>query len=98
MMTALIAPRRVAVVPCSIEVERTRETLHAHVTLQGFEVSEGDEVTVRDAPTRPAFGQRIECQSFATVVRANVIERIWTRFVSYFQLTELYEVGFQPKE
>lgn len=85
-------------VPCSIEIERTRETLHAHVSLLGIEVDEGDEVTVHEAPTRPAFGERIVSTSLATVVRASALERIRVRLASYLELTELYEVGFQPKE
>ena len=85
-------------VPCTIDMERTRETLYAHVTLAGLEVWEGDAVTVHEAPTRIAFGDKISCQRSATVVRASTLGRLWTRLGSYFELTELYEVGFQPKE
>lgn len=85
-------------VPCTIEVERTRETLHAHVSLVGIEVDEGDEVTVLSAPTRPAFGDRVVVDSSAVVVRASAFERWRVRLASYLELTELYEVGFQPKE
>lgn len=84
-------------VPCTIEMERTRETLYAHVTLDGIDVSEGDEVTVHEAPTRIGFGEKLSVQRHATVVRAGAIARLRTRLTSYFELTELYEVGFQPK-
>lgn len=85
-------------VPCTIEIERTRETLYAHVSLDGVLVDEGDEVTVREAPRRVAFGEAVVCRSQATVVKATAIGRFITRLKSYLELTELYEVGFQPKE
>jgi hypothetical protein len=34
----------------------------------------------------------------ATVERAGALERIWTELSGLLELTELYEVGFQPKE
>lgn len=98
MMPGLIRASRPLEVDCTIEVERTRETLHAHVSLSGVEVEEGDEVTVHSAPTRVAFGERVVCDSRATVVRASPMERLRVRLASYLELTELYEVGFQPKE
>jgi hypothetical protein len=98
MIAGLLGRKRTVQVPCTIEVERTRETLHAHVSLDGLEVNEGDEVTVLRAPSQVAFGERLELASMATVVRATQAERWWTRLVSYRELTELYEVGFQPKE
>lgn len=85
-------------VPCLVEVERTRETLFAHVALDGLEVAEGDVVTVQSAPRHVAFGSRVECESVARVVRAGSLERFWVRLASYLELTELYEVGFQAKE
>jgi len=27
-----------------------------------------------------------------------LVERVWTRFASIFEITGLYEVGFQPRE
>jgi len=98
MNAGLLVYRNVVEVPCTIEVERTRETLHAHVMLQDFEGNEGDKVTVQSAPTRIAFGERVDVTSTAIVARATAVERLLTRLFSYFELTELYEVGFQPKE
>lgn len=85
-------------VPCNIEIEQTRDTLHAHVSLEGIEVEHGDEVLVHDAPSHIGFGERVLSQSTATVWRANPLMRAVIRLKSYLQLTELYEVGFQPKE
>jgi hypothetical protein len=93
-----IGGREAIEVPCSIEIEQTRDTLHAHVSLEGLDVELGDEVLVHDAPDHIAFGERIVTTSRATVVRASPLERALTRLRSYLQLTELYEVGFQPKE
>ena len=85
-------------VPCNIEIEQTHDTLHAHVSLDGIEVEHGDEVLVHDAPSHIEFGARVVSQSTATVWRANHALRALIRLQSYFQLTELYDVGFQPKE
>ena len=39
-------------VPCTVEIEQTSESLHAHVELDGdIEIRPGDEVIVHDAPT-----------------------------------------------
>jgi hypothetical protein len=82
-------------VPCTIEIEQTSETLHAHVVLDsGIEIQPGDEVTVHDAPTSVKFGERIVVRRTATVVRAGPIERMRARLEGYLELTELYEVSF----
>ncbi|EJW12783.1 hypothetical protein A33M_1572 [Rhodovulum sp. PH10] len=100
-MTALLADfwrrgRRVVEVPCTIEIEQTAESLHAHVTLQGIEVEPGDEVIVHDAPRSVAFGESTIVHSRATVVLAGRLERLLARLAGTFELTELYEVGFSP--
>jgi hypothetical protein len=82
-------------VPCTVEIEQTAESLHAHVVLDGdIEIRPGDEVTVHDAPTDIAFGERIVVRRTATVVRANLIDQIRARVQGYLELTELYEVSF----
>jgi hypothetical protein len=58
----------------------------------------GDEVTVLDAPSRVAFGDCYTRPARATVRRAGLLERAWTRMVAPLEMLELYEVGFQPKE
>ena len=49
-------------------------------------------------PTNIAFGDRLICQCPATVTRAGPLARWWTELTAMFELTELYEVGFLPKE
>lgn len=82
-------------VPCTIEVEHTHESLHAHVELAGNVIIEpGDQVLVHGDPIHAAFGERIVLHRRATVLRAGPLERLWTRALAYLELTELYEVGF----
>lgn len=91
-------PRQRFELPCTVEVERTQQSLHAHVTIDGdFNVEPGDEISLRDAPTDVPFGAKVVARSVATVVRANAIERAWTRWVGNFELTELYDVSFTER-
>ncbi|WP_409334225.1 hypothetical protein [Bradyrhizobium manausense] len=82
-------------VPCTVEIEQTSETLHAHVVLDGdIAIRPGDEVRVHDAPTGVAFGERLVVRRTATVVRAGPLGRLLARIEGYLELTELYEVSF----
>ncbi len=82
-------------IPCTVEIEQTSETLHAHVVLDGdVDIRPGDEVRVHDAPTTVAFGERLVVRRRATVVRAGPLERLRARLEGYLELTELYEVSF----
>ena len=84
--------------PCTIEIENTPESLHAHVELDGdFVVAPGDEVQVIDAPERPPYGDRIVVRRRAVVTRAGALERIWTRLWGNLELTELYDVSFTER-
>ncbi|MBD8902835.1 hypothetical protein FV220_21320 [Methylobacterium sp. WL19] len=90
--------RRIVEVPCTVEIEQTPETLHAHVTLDAaFEIEPGDEVQVHDAPTSVPYGERLVVRRTATVTRAGILERLWTKFTGHFELTELYEVSFSER-
>jgi archaeosine-15-forming tRNA-guanine transglycosylase len=82
-------------VPCTVEIEQTPETLHAHVVLDGdIDIRPGDEVLVHDAPTQVAFGERLVVRRTATVVRGHALDRLRARVGGYLELTELYEVSF----
>jgi hypothetical protein len=84
--------------PCTVEIEHTPRSLHAHVEIAGdFVVEPGDEVLVKDAPTDVPFGDRIKVRRTAVVTRASAMERAWTRFVGNFELTELYDVSFTER-
>lgn len=87
--------RRSFDVPCTVEIEQTSETLHAHVVLDGdIQIRAGDEVMVHDAPTQVAFGERLVVRRTATVIRGGLSDRLWARIEGYLELTELYEVSF----
>ena len=82
-------------VPCTVEIEQTSETLHAHVVLDGdIQIRAGDEVRVHDAPTGVEFGERLVVRRTATVVRGSPLDRLRARVEGYLELTELYEVSF----
>ena len=94
MIAALTLLRRRFDVPCTVDVEHTNDSLHAHVELDDFELGPGDEVIVHDPPTDVPFGGHVVQRCRATVVRAGVLDRLWTPVAAYLELTELYEVGF----
>jgi len=82
-------------VPCTVEIEQTSETLHAHVVLDGdVQIQPGDEVMVHDAPTRVEFGSRLVVRRTATVIRGGPLGRLRAKIEGYLELTELYEVSF----
>jgi hypothetical protein len=82
-------------VPCTIEIENTFESLHAHVDLDGnIPIMAGDEVLVHGDPIRVPFGERRTLRRQATVTRANAFDRLITKVAARFELTELYEVSF----
>ena len=82
--------------PCTVEVEQTGESLHAHVELEGIEAEPGDEVIVHGAPSRIPFGEKMTIQCRATVLRAGPLRRLKAKFEGYLELTELFEVSFSP--
>lgn len=95
MIQNLIAPREIFDVPCTIEIENTFESLHAHVELDGgIDMHAGDEVLVHGDPVRVPYGAKVTVRRLATVSRASWIDRFWTRLLARFELTELYEVSF----
>jgi hypothetical protein len=90
--------RRAHETSCTIEIEHSDESLHAHVELDSqSDLRPGDRVTVHGAPIHVSFGQRLVLRRGATVERASWLERQWTRLAGRFELTELYEVSFTPR-
>jgi hypothetical protein len=83
---------------CTIEIEHSEHSLHAHVELDGAPaLHPGDRVRVLGAPIRVTFGERLVLRREATIVRARWFERAWARFASNLELSELYEVSFSPR-
>jgi hypothetical protein len=95
MSMAWIGARKTFDVPCTVEIEQTSETLHAHVVLDGdIQIRAGDEVMVHDAPTQVEFGERLVVRRTATVIRGGPLDRLRAGIEGYLELTELYEVSF----
>jgi hypothetical protein len=94
-MFGLFKSKSREVVPCTIEIENTFESLHAHVELHGTApVEAGDEVLVHGDDIRVPYGQKVTLQRDATVTRASGLNRALTVLAARFELTELYEVSF----
>lgn len=87
--------RRTVRVACAVDLEATNEHFHAHVELQGVEPNEGDSVLVHNMPTRIARDEVRRYASEATVERASLPRRVWTRIVGRTHITDLYDVGFE---
>lgn len=95
MMPGLFRRRGSATVPCTIEIENTFESLHAHVELHGTEPAEaGDEVLVHGDMIRVPYGEKVVLHRQATITRANTLGRALTMLSARLELTELYEVSF----
>ncbi|MBV9655774.1 MAG: hypothetical protein JOZ42_14560 [Acetobacteraceae bacterium] len=89
---------RTVEVPCTVEIEQTPESFHAHAIPQEIEIRPGDSVLVHGAPTEVRFGTRVSVPCRATVTRAGWFGRLRAHIEGMLELTELYEVGFAPKE
>ncbi len=82
-------------VPCTIEVEHTFDSLHAHVELDnGVAIEPGDEVLVHGDPIVVPYGEKKTIRRTATVTRASLIERKWTRMTGDLEFMELCEFSF----
>ena len=91
------SPDTVEVV-CDIDIEKSQQSFHAHAVPDGVAIRPGDIVVVHGVPTDIGFGDRLISQCPATVTRAGPLGRWWTKITAMTELTELYEVGFLPKE
>jgi hypothetical protein len=85
-------------VPCVVEIEQSPESLHAHAIPEGVALRPGDRVLVHNAPCHVDYGEVLRVECIATVMRAGPLTRVWTQLAGMFELHELFEVGFQPKE
>jgi len=84
-------------VPCTITVTHTDESLEAHVELSGDVRNKvGDKILVHGSAIAVPWGETIRIERMATVSRASALERVWIRFLSLFEIKELYEVSFSP--
>jgi hypothetical protein len=84
-------------VPCTVELEHTFDSLHAHAIPEGITLRPGDRVIVHDMPDHVAPGVVSAFQTRATVLRAGPLTRWWTQLSAILEVTELYHCGFEPK-
>jgi hypothetical protein len=82
---------------CDVDIAQTPESFHAYAVPDGIAIRPGDRVIMHDVPV-VGFGETARCRCRATVLRANVVRRAWTRLRGLLELTGLYEVGFDPRE
>jgi hypothetical protein len=97
-MLSRLTGRSTVEVPVLLDIERTAESFHCHAVPEGIEIRPGDSVQVHDAPTHVDFGECYTRPTRATVTRGSFLDWAWTRLTAPFEILELYEVGFQPKE
>ncbi len=84
--------------PCTVEIEHSALSLHAHVEFDAdIEMKPGDQVVVHGAPTEVPFGERVVVRRSATVIRAGLIDRVSTRLAAHFELNQLFEVSFSER-
>ena len=99
MIEALGLRKKSFEVPCTIEIEHTWESLHAHVELgNGVTVEPGDEVHVQGGEIVVPYGERRTLHRVATVTRASAPERLWVQLTGDFEFMELMEFSFSSGE
>lgn len=94
-MIARLLGRQTFEVPCTIEIEHSFESLHAHVSLDSdIEIEPGDAVRVHGEPIVVPYGEKRVLRRNATVIRASALERVWTRATGSLEFMELCEFSF----
>lgn len=82
-------------VMCTVSVVNTFEFLGAHVDIDGdVRIEPGDEVLVHGDEIRVPYGERREERRQATIMRANWLERKWTKWTGDMEFMELLEFSF----
>jgi hypothetical protein len=84
---------------CTVSVVNTFEFLGAHVDLDGdVRIEPGDEVLVHGDEIRVPYGERREERRQATILRANWLERKWTKWTGDMEFMELLEFSFSGEQ
>ncbi|MEM9145124.1 MAG: hypothetical protein AAGC57_02925 [Pseudomonadota bacterium] len=84
--------------PCTVEISHTFESLHAHVILDGdVKIQPGDEVVVHGQEIAVPYGETATIRRDATVTRATLLERLWTRATGDLEFMELCEFSFSEE-
>ncbi|MEM1130926.1 MAG: hypothetical protein AAGH83_10440 [Pseudomonadota bacterium] len=84
--------------PCTVEISHRFEELSAHVRLNnGAIIHPGDEVLVHGPPVMAPFGEVVREDRSATITRASLVERLWTRLTGDLEYMELCEFSFSEE-
>ena len=84
--------------PCTVEVSHKFESLHAHVRFNnGAIIYPGDEVQVQGPEIMAPFGEVVTENREAIILRANFLERLWTKTFGDFEIMELCEFSFSEE-
>ncbi|MEM8591339.1 MAG: hypothetical protein AAGF13_02320 [Pseudomonadota bacterium] len=84
--------------PCTVTVSHRFEELSAHVRFNnGAIVHPGDSVLVHGSEIMAPYGEVIEEDRTATITRASLLERLWTRATGDFEYIELCEFSFSEE-
>ncbi len=97
-MAGRVRPSGIVEIACDVDLERSHDSFHAYAVPDGIDIRPGDVVQVHGMPSRLQFGEQRRFRTTATVRRAGPLRRLWTEIAGMFELTSLYEVGFQPDE
>ena len=82
-------------VGCTIDIENSFESFHAHVELDGnLEIRPGDKVRVHGDAVVVPYGEKLQLRRTATVRRAYAPERAWARLSGNLECFDLFEVSF----
>ena len=78
--------------PCTVEVSHRFESLHAHVRINnGAVIYPGDAVQVQGPEIMAPFGEVVTEDREAVIIRASLLERLWTKTFGDFEIMELCE-------
>ncbi|MEM7507842.1 MAG: hypothetical protein AAF415_13960 [Pseudomonadota bacterium] len=94
----MIFKKRRQTAPCTVEICHKFESLEAHVRFNdGSVIYPGDEVLVHGAPVMAPYGEVVTADRTATITRATLAERLWTRLTGDLEFMELCEFSFSEE-
>jgi len=90
--------REIERAPCTVEISHKFESLHAHVRFNnGAVIHPGDEVQVQGPEIMAPFGEVVSEDRDAIILRASLLERLWTKATGDFEVMELCEFSFSEE-
>ena len=84
--------------PCTVSISHRFEELSAHVRFNnGAVIHPGDTVKVQGPEIMAPYGEVVEEDRMATIIRASKLEQLWTRATGDFEFMELCEFSFSEE-